>query len=167
LIEGWARIPIAFRSGAGLLLPAADKAAGRKGGLVMPRDNTSVNNKVDKLGHIIKAQHVIDFVVLSELQANKQLYVSELHKKIFTILGNIGVNDSYLSARLKKLAENGHVIGEWKGDGRYNRYYTITEKGREYFLQMLRDLPGRVKKAHEVYSNFEKYLGRFGKVNLK
>ncbi|WP_059040604.1 PadR family transcriptional regulator [Paenibacillus rubinfantis] len=132
----------------------------------MPRNDNPVE-KEGTLGYVIKVQQVIDFVVLSELQEGKQLYVSELDKKIADILGGIGVNDSYLSARLRKLAENGHVIREWKGDDRYNRYYSITESGREYFMQMLRDLPERVKLAHKVYSNFEKYMGRYGKVNLK
>ncbi|MFD1130749.1 PadR family transcriptional regulator [Paenibacillus sp. PDC88] len=126
----------------------------------MPRNDNPVE-KEGTLGYVVKVQQVIDFVVLSELQGGKQLYVSELDKKIASVLGGVGVNDSYLSARLRKLAENGHVIREWKGDDRYNRYYSITDSGHEYFVQMLRDLPERVTMAKKVYSNFEKYMKKF------
>jgi DNA-binding PadR family transcriptional regulator len=126
----------------------------------MPRDDNPIE-KEGTLGYVIKVQQVIDFVVLSELQDGKQLYVSELDKKIAAILGGIGVNDSYLSARLRKLAENGHVIRVWGGDDRYNRYYSITDSGNEYLMQMLRELPERVRLARKVYSNFEKYIARY------
>lgn len=126
----------------------------------MPRDDNPIE-KEGTLGYVIKVQQVIDFVVLSELQDGKQLYVSELDKKIAAVLGGIGVNDSYLSARLRKLAENGHVIREWGSDDRYNRYYSITDSGNEYLMQMLRDLPERVRLARKVYSNFEKYIARY------
>ncbi|WP_128893890.1 PadR family transcriptional regulator [Longirhabdus pacifica] len=125
----------------------------------MPRKHDPVE-KESTLGHLIKVQQVIDFVVLSELKSGKQFYVSELDQKIAEALGGVGVNDSYLSARLKKLYENGHVVREWKGDDRYNRYYQITEDGQAYLNMMLDDIAERAKLAQKVYSNFEKYINQ-------
>ncbi len=123
--------------------------------------------KTESLGHVVKVQQVIDFIVLSELQ-NGQMYASELEQRIIQTLGNhVGVNDAYLSQRLKTLAENGHVFRKWEGDSRYNRYYRITDSGMEYFKGLLRELPDRVKKAQQVYSSFDSYMSKFGKMSTK
>jgi len=36
----------------------------------------------------------------------------------------------------ESLSENGHVIRQWDGDDRYNRYYNITDLGAEYLIQI-------------------------------
>lgn len=132
----------------------------------MPRNENPIE-KTESLGHVVKVQQVIDFIVLSELQVG-QLYASELEQRIIQALGgNVGVNDAYLSQRLKTLADNGHVFRKWDGDNRYNRFYRITDSGMEYFKGLLRELPDRVKKAQQVYSQFDTYMSKFGKINLK
>ncbi|GKS12870.1 hypothetical protein YDYSY3_38700 [Paenibacillus chitinolyticus] len=114
-------------------------------------------NKEMTLGHVVKVQHVIDFIVLAELQKGRR-YGAQLDQVITQSLNGVGVNDSYLSQRLKKLAEKGHASSKWDSDNRYNRYYDITESGIEYFKQLQRDLPERVSLAIKVYKLFEKTL---------
>lgn len=132
----------------------------------MPR-NESPLEKEESLGYVVKVQQVIDFIVLAELQKNGRLYAREMDQEIIRILDGVGVNDSYLSQRLKKLAESGHVKRQWDGDNRYNRYYEITDLGVEYFKLLLRDLPDRVKQALRVYTLFDNYIKQYGHVNLK
>lgn len=122
--------------------------------------------KSSSLGHVVKVQQVIDFIVLSELQKGRS-YAREMEQKIIQELGGVGVNDGYFSERLRILAEKGHVVREWNDDKRYNRYYEITELGREYFIQMLRDLPSRVQLALKVYTLFDTYIGKYDKVDLR
>jgi PadR family transcriptional regulator PadR len=129
--------------------------------------NENPIEKTESLGHVVKVQQVIDFIVLSELQEG-QLYASELEQRIIQVLGgNVGVNDAYLSQRLKTLAEKGHVLRNWENDNRYNRFYRITVTGMEYFKELLGELPDRVKRAQQVYNRFDKYVGKFDKLNLK
>lgn len=129
--------------------------------------NESPLEKEGALGYVVKVQQVIDFIVLAELQKCGRLYASEMDQEIIKILGGIGVNDSYLSQRLKKLAESGHVKRQWEDDNRYNRYYEITDSGVDYFKLLLRDLPDRVQLALRVYSLFDKYVKKYGHVNVK
>ncbi|MBJ6360112.1 PadR family transcriptional regulator [Paenibacillus sp. GCM10012307] len=110
--------------------------------------------KESSLGHVVKVQHVIDFLVLAELQ-NGRRYGKQLDRVITTALQGVGVNDSYLAQRLKKLAEKGHAASQWDDDNRYNRFYEITDSGLEYFRQLQRDLPERVALALKVYKLFE------------
>ncbi|WP_336788448.1 PadR family transcriptional regulator [Paenibacillus sp. MMO-177] len=123
--------------------------------------------KEEALGYVVKVQQVIDFVVLSELQEGR-LYQRELDARIIAALGGkVGVNDAYLSQRLKTLAEKGHVTREWSTDNRYNRYYAITDHGLEYFKELMRELPGRVKRAQEVYNQFETYISKYDLMDLR
>jgi PadR family transcriptional regulator, regulatory protein PadR len=110
--------------------------------------------KESSLGHVVKVQHVIDYMVLAELQ-NGRRYGKQLDRVITSTLQGVGVNDSYLAQRLKKLAEKGHATSRWDDDNRYNRYYEITDSGEEYFRQLQRDLPERVALALKVYKLFE------------
>ncbi|WP_426446706.1 PadR family transcriptional regulator [Paenibacillus sp. S-38] len=121
--------------------------------------------KEESLGHVVKVQQVIDFMVLSELQKGRR-YASEMEQWIIKSLDGVGVNDGYLSARLKKLAENGHVKREWGDDNRYNRYYEITDSGMVYFRALLSDLPDRVKLAQKVYKLFDSYVGQFAQTKV-
>lgn len=135
----------------------------------MPRNEYPLSKQVS-LNNIVRVQQVIDFFVLSELQRGR-LYGSELEQQIITALGkqsprNVGVNNGYLSARLKKLAEDGHVTRVWEGDNRYNRYYSITPQGNDYFKQLLKELPDQVDLAIQTYMNFKHYINRYGQVPL-
>lgn len=133
----------------------------------MPREEKKLV-KTESLGHVVKVQQVIDFIVLSELQENGRQYASALEQKIIESLGNgVGVNDAYLSTRLKKLAESGHVLREWDNDNRYNRFYEITSSGREYFHSLLKELPERVARAQKVYNAFDKFVRKYDHVNLR
>lgn len=114
------------------------------------------------LGHVVKVQQVIDFIVLSELQQG-QRYGKQIYQVIIESLGGVGVNDSYLAQRLKVLAEKGHAASHWEDDNRYNRYYEITDSGIEYFNQLLRELPERVESAQRVYRLFDKMLQKYDK----
>lgn len=120
-------------------------------------------NKVEKetsLGHVVRVQHVIDFIVLAELQSGRR-YGKQLDSLITQTLQGVGVNDSYLAQRLKKLAEKGHATSQWDDDNRYNRYYEITDSGLEYFKQLQRDLPERVELALKVYKLFQKTMKKY------
>lgn len=121
------------------------------------------SSKIDKqssLGHVVRVQQVIDFIVLAELQSGKS-YGKELDQVITKTLEGVGVNDSYLSQRLKKLAEQGHCHSYWDSDNRHYRYYEITSSGIEYFKQLQRDLPDRVNLALRVYKAFESTLKKY------
>ncbi|KJD37498.1 helix-turn-helix transcriptional regulator [Paenibacillus sp. S33] len=135
----------------------------------MPRNEYPLSKQIS-LHNIVRVQQVIDFFVLSELQRGR-LYGSELEQQIIVALGkqsptNVGVNNGYLSARLKKLAEEGHVTRAWDGDNRYNRYYSITPRGHDYFKQLLKELPDQVDLAINTYTNFKHYIDRFGHIPL-
>jgi PadR family transcriptional regulator PadR len=132
----------------------------------MPR-NENPTEKTHALGAVVKVQQVIDFIVLSHLLEEGRLYHSQMEQFITDTLHGVGANDAYFSQRLKVLAENGNVNRQWDGDNRYNRYYNITEKGEIYFKQLLRELPERVKLAQSVYNLFDKYISKFGNINLK
>ncbi|OME70105.1 PadR family transcriptional regulator [Paenibacillus sp. FSL A5-0031] len=128
--------------------------------------NENPIEKQESLGYVVKVQQVIDFIVLSELQSG-QLYAKELEERIILALGgSVGVNDGYLSQRLKTLADQGHVTRKWEGDNRYNRFYRITESGMDYFKSLMRELPDRVKRAQQVYNRFESYIDKYGKMKL-
>lgn len=128
----------------------------------MPRNENPIE-KTDSLGHVVKVQQVIDFIVLSDLINGDARYHSEMEQYITKTLGGVGVNDAYFSKRLKVLTDSGHVVRRWDGDNRYNRYYRITDTGEEYFKQLLRDLPDRVKLAQKVYGLFDSYMAKYGK----
>lgn len=113
--------------------------------------------KESSLGHVVRVQHVIDYMVLAELQHGRR-YGKQIDRVITMTLQGVGVNDSYLAQRLKKLAEQGHATSRWDDDNRYNRYYEITDSGREYFNQLQRDLPERVALALKVYKLFEQTI---------
>lgn len=139
----------------------------------MPRNERPLE-KNKSLGHIVKVQQVIDFIVLSDLMKG-QRYHSEMEQFItHTLSGStqdslssrVGVNDAYFSQRLQALTEKGHVSRHWEGDNRYNRYYEITESGRDYFKKLLRELPEQVKLAQQVYDVFSQYVAAFHKINL-
>ncbi|WP_195575625.1 PadR family transcriptional regulator [Paenibacillus sp. 1001270B_150601_E10] len=119
--------------------------------------NTSPIRKDESLGHVVKVQQVIDFMVLAELQKGRR-YGKEIDQVIISSLGGVGVNDSYLSKRLRVLNEKGHTISYWDSDHRYFRYYEITDLGREYFNQLLKELPDRVQLALKVYQMFDHIL---------
>ncbi|MCA0754202.1 PadR family transcriptional regulator [Paenibacillus sp. N4] len=128
--------------------------------------NENPIEKQESLGYVVKVQLVIDFIVLSELQ-DGELYAKEIEQRIIMALGGtVGVNDGYLSQRLKTLTDQGHVTRRWEGDNRYNRFYRITDSGREYFKGLMRELPERVKRAQQVYSRFNHYIDKYGKLNL-
>ena len=67
----------------------------------MPRNENPIE-KSESLGHVVKVQQVIDFIVLSDL-INGQRYHSEMEQFIIQTLGGVGVNDAYFSNRLKAL----------------------------------------------------------------
>lgn len=134
--------------------------------IILPRNENPIK-KTDSLGHVVKVQQVIDFIVLSNLIQGERRYHSEMEQFITQTLDGVGVNDAYFSQRLRALAESGHVLREWEGDNRYNRYYEITESGVEYFKGLLRDLPVRVKLAKKVYTLFDNYLAKYDKISLK
>lgn len=131
----------------------------------MPRNENPIE-KNESLGHVVKVQQVIDFIVLSDLMRGRR-YHSEMEQFITQTLDGVGVNDAYFSQRLKVLSENGHVHRQWDGDNRYNRYYDITDSGVEYLKGLLRELPDRIKMAQRVYTLFDNYIAKFGKMNLK
>jgi PadR family transcriptional regulator PadR len=118
--------------------------------------------KDSTLGHVIKVQQVIDFIVLAELQ-NGRRYGKQIDQVIIQSLNGVGVNDSYLAQRLKSLAEKGHATSQWDSDNRYNRYYDITDSGIEYFNQLVRELPERVELALKVYQLFDKMIQKYDK----
>jgi PadR family transcriptional regulator, regulatory protein PadR len=132
----------------------------------MPR-NENPTEKKHALGYVVKVQQVIDFIVLSYLLENGRCYHSQMEQFITETLNGVGVNDAYFSQRLKALAESGHVNRRWDGDNRYNRFYDITDLGQEYLKGLLRELPDRVKLAQKVYTLFDNYMSKFGKMNLK
>ncbi|NMM50973.1 PadR family transcriptional regulator [Paenibacillus aquistagni] len=119
--------------------------------------NTSPIRKDESLGHVVKVQQVIDFMVLAELKKGRR-YGKEIDQVIIASLGGVGVNDSYLSKRLRVLNEKGHTISYWDSDHRYFRYYEITDLGREYLNQLLKELPDRVSLALKVYQMFDQQL---------
>lgn len=119
--------------------------------------NTDKVEKESTLGSVVKVQQVIDFMVLAELQKGER-YGKQIDQVIIQALDGVGVNDSYLSQRLKKLAEKGHATSRWENDNRYNRYYEITPSGEEYFQQLLRELPEKVNMAIQVYERFSKIM---------
>lgn len=116
--------------------------------------------KDESLGHLIKVQQFIDFMVLAELQKGR-FYGKQLEEAIIKALDGVGVNDGYLSTRLRKLASLGHVSDYWDSDQRYFRFYEITDSGIEYFQQLVRDLPEKVTLAIKVYSKVEKILRKY------
>ncbi len=87
--------------------------------------NTDKVEKESTLGSVAKVQRAIDFMVLADLQKGER-YGKQIDQDIIQALDGVGVNDSYLSQRLKKLAEKGHATSRWENDNRYNRYYEIT-----------------------------------------
>lgn len=119
--------------------------------------NQSPTTKETTLGYVVKVQQVIDFIVLAELQKGKR-YGKQMDEAITQQLGGVGVNDAYLSTRLRKLSSLGHVIDYWDSDLRYFRFYEITDSGLEYFNQLLKDLPERVDLAQKVYSRFQSIM---------
>ncbi|WP_270171098.1 PadR family transcriptional regulator [Paenibacillus sp. SYP-B4298] len=121
------------------------------------REKDAQIDKESSLGHVVRVQHVIDYMVLAELQHGRR-YGKQIDRVITTTLQGVGVNDSYLAQRMKKLAEKGHATSRWDDDNRYNRYYEITDSGREYFRQLQRDLPERVALALKVYKLFEQTI---------
>ncbi|MFX3637344.1 MAG: PadR family transcriptional regulator [Candidatus Pristimantibacillus sp.] len=125
------------------------------------RNQTPVDKEIT-LGHVVKVQQVIDFMVLSELQEGRK-YGKQIDQMIIQTFQGVGVNDSYLAARLKKLAEQGHTSSKWENDNRYNRFYEITDSGMEYFEQLLRELPERVDLALKVYKLFDKTIKKYDK----
>lgn len=131
----------------------------------MPRNENPIE-KTESLGHVVKVQQVIDFIVLSDLMKGRR-YHSEMEQFIIQTLDGVGVNDAYFSQRLRALAESGHVKREWESDNRYNRFYEITDSGVEYFKKLLRELPDRIKLAQRVYSLFDNYMAKFDKMSLK
>ncbi|WP_150274056.1 PadR family transcriptional regulator [Paenibacillus tepidiphilus] len=118
----------------------------------IPKDTT--------FGAVIKVQQVIDFMALSELKKGTR-FGKQIDQTILRSFNGVGVNDSYLAARLKVLAEKGHATSEWDKDNRFNRFYKITPSGEEYFEQLLRELPDRVDLAIRVYKQFEDILRKF------
>lgn len=124
------------------------------------RDAGSKIEKQSTLGHVVKVQQVIDFIVLAELQTGRR-FGKQLDQVITTTLRGVGVNDSYLAQRLKTLAEKGHLSSEWESDNRFHRFYEITPSGLEYFQQLQRELPERVDLALRVYKIFEATLKKF------
>ena len=132
----------------------------------MPRNENPIE-KEGSLGHMVKVQQVIDFIVLSDLVNGETRYHSEMEQHLTNSLGRVGVNDAYFSQRLRALAESGHVVREWKDNNRYNRFYRITDSGEAYFKLLLRELPERVKLAQKVYGLFESYIAKYSKMSLK
>ncbi|MFE5321611.1 PadR family transcriptional regulator [Paenibacillus sp. NPDC056579] len=118
--------------------------------------------KESSLGHVVKVQQVIDFIVLAELQKGRR-YGKQIDQVIIQSLDGVGVNDSYLAQRLKVLAEKGHATSRWEDDNRYNRYYEITDLGMEYFQQLAKELPERVDLALKVYKLFGSMLKKYDK----
>lgn len=119
--------------------------------------NQNTTPKETTLGHVVKVQQVIDFIVLAELQNGKR-YGQQIDEAIIKQLGGVGVNNAYLNARLRKLSSLGHVSDYWDSDVRYFRYYEITDSGLEYFNQLLKELPERVELAQSVYSKFQRIM---------
>ncbi|QQZ64681.1 helix-turn-helix transcriptional regulator (plasmid) [Paenibacillus sonchi] len=99
-------------------------------------------------------------MVLAELQKGRR-YGKQMDQAIIHALDGVGVNDGYLSTRLRKLSSLGHVSDYWDSDQRYFRYYEITESGLEYFQQLLRDLPERVDLALKVYLKFQSIILKY------
>jgi PadR family transcriptional regulator PadR len=131
-----------------------------RGGNELARNENPIE-KQESLGYVVKVQQVIDFVVLSELQQGR-LYAKEIEQRIILALGgSVGVNDGYLSQRLKTLSDQGHVTRKWESDNRYNRYYQITDHGMHYFKALINELPDRVNRAQQVYNRFEKYMKKY------
>ncbi|WP_039832818.1 PadR family transcriptional regulator [Paenibacillus sonchi] len=122
--------------------------------------NQNTTEKDVSLGHVVKVQQVIDFMVLAELQKGRR-YGKQMDQAIIHALDGVGVNDGYLSTRLRKLSSLGHVSDYWDSDQRYFRYYEITESGLEYFQQLLRDLPERVDLALKVYLKFQSIILKY------
>ncbi len=112
------------------------------------------------LGSVVKVQQVIDFMVLAELQKTRH-YGKQLEQAIITALDGVGVNDAYLTQRLRKLDSMGHVTAYWETDNRYFRYYEITESGVVYFEQLVKDLPERVDLALKVYQKFSAIIQKY------
>lgn len=111
-------------------------------------------------GAVVKVQQVIDFMALAELRKGTR-YGKQIDQTILRSFNGVGVNDSYLAARLKVLAEKGHATSEWDKDNRFNRFYSITPSGEEYFEQLLRELPEKVELAIRIYKQFENILLKY------
>ncbi|NHN33169.1 helix-turn-helix transcriptional regulator [Paenibacillus agricola] len=123
--------------------------------------NTNPEEKLETLGSVVKVQQVIDFMVLGVLQQQGKQYNNQMEQFILRKLEGTGVNNAYLTTRLQFLFDNGHVNRWWDTDKRFNRYYSITDSGITYFLQMQHELPGRVEKALKVYHQFDAYIREF------
>ncbi|WP_240422039.1 PadR family transcriptional regulator [Paenibacillus periandrae] len=122
---------------------------------------TNLEEKHETLGSVVKVQQVIDFMVLGVLQQQGKQYNNQMEQFILRKLDGTGVNNAYLTTRLQFLYDKGYVIRWWEGDKRYNRFYSVTDSGVTYFLQLKRELPERVELAQKVYRQFDAYLREF------
>lgn len=123
--------------------------------------NPNTIEKEESLGNVVKVQKVIDFMVLGVLQQAGEQYNNQMEQFIIHKLDGIGVNNAYLTTRLQILFDLGHVTRRWDGDNRFNRIYKITDNGKFYFQQLLRELPDRVHLAQKAYNRFDSYIKEF------
>ncbi|MDP5276146.1 PadR family transcriptional regulator [Chengkuizengella axinellae] len=116
--------------------------------------------KKDTLGNIIKIQPMLDFIILAELQKSSQNLVN-LSEQIVKIFDGFGVNTGYLSQRITKLVEGGHIEKKPDRKNRLIVHLIITEDGKVYFKKLSDELPDSISKALFIYSTFQKYLTDF------
>lgn len=119
-----------------------------------------------KLSRILQVQEVIDFYVLAEIRGGVS-YLLELDERMVKDFDGVGVNLSYMSRRINFLRENGYVETYWDDPIKRNIHYVrITEQGEQYFLRMLADLSHKIGIASKFYRDMEKYVAKFGHLNL-
>ncbi|RJG15638.1 PadR family transcriptional regulator [Paenibacillus thiaminolyticus] len=123
--------------------------------------NIKKNVDMDEtLGSLLKVHDVLEYIVLNELQ-KKSHYLLQLEQIIVKELDGVGVNRGYLSQRITKLIENGHI--ERAGSDPNHRLIVLlrlTDSGLTYLNMLKMRVPERVKLALRTYNAFDKYIQR-------
>jgi PadR family transcriptional regulator PadR len=81
------------------------------------------------------------------LLMERPMYVYELKKEVTRRFG-FTFQLSAASRVLRRLQQEGHVVSEWRTEGRPRKYYRITPKGRELlesFRKYLAEMQGKFR----------------------
>ncbi len=113
-----------------------------------------------KVGRILQVQEIIDFFVLSEIMETPR-YLQELDSRMVLFFKGVGVNLSYMSRRIAFMREKGYLVQQWDDPvNRVKHYCRITDAGREYFMMMLRDIPGKIENGLSFYQSISEYTAK-------
>ncbi len=66
-----------------------------------------------------------------------------------------------MSRRIAFMREKGYLVQQWDDPvNRVKHYCRITDAGREYFMMMLRDIPGKIENGLSFYQSISEYTAK-------